>query len=156
MADPTRLFSRGTALFAAVVIVCSTMPAAQAQTQASCTFHVFSLPSSPQIYVSGVNDYGTVVGLADFGKNASPQFKAFIRYSGGGTTYWIAPGATVSFFRGRNGAGVTSGGSLDRANPPPPFLRKGCTLNRALWNQQRGCDCWARASLCVSLRQRHL
>jgi uncharacterized membrane protein len=127
MSAPTRFFHR-MSLVAAVAIVCSTIPAARAQTQASCTSHVFSLPFKPQIYVSGVNDYGTVVGLADFGKSAFPQFKAFIHYKNGSTTYWIPPGATVSFFGGRNNAGVTSGSYLDASNHRHPFLRKGSTL----------------------------
>src|SRR6266567_933892 len=128
MSGSIGFFFHRMALITAAVIVCSTIPAAQAQNRALCTFHVFSLPSSPQIYVSGVNDYGSVVGLADFGQNAFPEFKAFIHYSGGGTTYWIAPGASVSFFGGRNDAGVTSGSYLDQSNHRHPFLRKGSTL----------------------------
>src|SRR5205823_696456 len=89
-------------------LTCILMHTAQAQTQASCTFHLFTLgstASSPVIYVHGVNDYGTVVGDADFGKSASPRFRAFIHYSGSGTHYVVPSGATGSSFGGRNDAG---------------------------------------------------
>ena len=117
-----------TTMFAAALVV-AMISAAQAQTQAaSCTFHTFSLPSSPQVWVSGVNDYGTVVGFADFGKGASPQFKAFIHYSSGSTTYWVPSGATSSRFNGRNDGGVTTGAYTDAAKQVHPFLRKGSTM----------------------------
>jgi uncharacterized membrane protein len=111
-----------------VLIAVSPTTTAQAQTQASCAFHTFTLPSSPSVFVSGVNDYGTVVGFADFGKNASPQFRAFIHYSSGSTTFWVPSGATSSSFNGRNNAGVTTGTYLDASNHRHPFLRKGSTL----------------------------
>src|SRR5947207_14828472 len=111
------------------VTVVSLMSNAQAQTpQASCTFHTFALPSSPQIQVGGVNDYGSVVGVADFGKGASPQIKAFIHYSGGGTAYWLPSGAKSSSFEGRNNAGVTTGVFVDSSNQRHAFLLKGSTL----------------------------
>ena len=46
-----------------VLIAVSPSTTAQAQTPASCAFHQFSLPSSPQIFVSGVNDSGTAQSL---------------------------------------------------------------------------------------------
>ena len=81
-------------LLAATVV--SLSPDTQAQTQqASCTFHTFSFPSSPQmIFVTGVNDYGTVVGEADFA--SSPHARAFIHYSGGSTIYWVPSGAKAA------------------------------------------------------------
>jgi len=102
----------------------------QAQTQqASCTFHTFSLSQSPQmIAVSGVNDYGTVVGRADFGPNATPRFRAFIHYSGGGTTYWVPSGTNGSAFGGRSSAGLTTGTYTDSSNRTHAFIRKGTTL----------------------------
>jgi probable HAF family extracellular repeat protein len=99
----------------------------QAQTQASCTFHQFTLSSNPQIFVKGVNDYGTVVGMADFGKNASPQFRAFIHYSNGTTTYWVPSGASASQFGGRNNSGVTTGAFGDASGQWHAVLRSGST-----------------------------
>jgi hypothetical protein len=113
-------------MLAAALVAMSMIPAAQAQTaQASCTFHQFSLPMSPQIFVSGVNDYGTVVGSADFG---TKNFKAYIHYSNGSTTYWLPSGAKQSGFGGRNNAGVTTGAYLDASSQRHVFLLKGSTL----------------------------
>jgi hypothetical protein len=113
-----------------VVTIVSLASDVQAQTQqASCTFHTFSLTQSPQmITVTGVNDYGTVVGYADFGEGASRQTKAFIHYSGGGTNYWLPSGAKNSAFGGRNDAGVTTGAYSDSSNHTHAFLLKGSTL----------------------------
>lgn len=60
-----------------IATVFTMISVAQAQTKASCTFHTFTLPSTPKVTVTGVNDFGTVVGIADFGKSASLQFRAF-------------------------------------------------------------------------------
>jgi probable HAF family extracellular repeat protein len=114
--------------FLVAVTVVSLPPDTQAQTQqASCTFHTFSLPSNPQmIFVTGVNDYGTVVGEADFA--ASPRARAFIHYSGGSTTYWVPSGAKGSGFGGHNDAGVTTGAYTDSSGQPHAFLLRGSTL----------------------------
>jgi hypothetical protein len=115
-------------LFALSVVSLSSDVQAQTQ-QASCTFHVFSVPSNPQsIWVTGVNDYGTVVGYADFGTGTPPQSRAFIHYSGGGTTYWLPSGAKSSAFGGRNDAGVTTGAYADASNQVHTFLRAGSTI----------------------------
>lgn len=106
---------------------------AHAQSNASCTFHLFTLGSSaasPVIYVHGVNDYGTVVGQADFGQNASPRFRAFIHYSGGVTRYVVPTGATSSIFGGRNDAGITTGTYYDANNRTHPFLLDGSTMSQ--------------------------
>src|SRR5256885_14332009 len=92
-------------LFTLTVVLFLSNAYAQTQ-QASCTFHTFSLTQSPQmVTVTGVNDYGTVVGYAAFGEGASRQQRAFIHSSGGGTTYWMPSGAQASGFGGRHGAG---------------------------------------------------
>jgi hypothetical protein len=123
--------SVGSLLCSVLAFVLLAMSSSQAQTvQASCTFHVFSLSSNPQsIWVTGVNDYGTVVGYADFGTGAPPQSRAFIHYSGGGTTYWLPSGAKSSAFGERNNAGVTTGAYVDSANQRHAFLLKGSTLS---------------------------
>src|SRR5690348_5183360 len=115
-------------LLAVMVVFWPSLTQAQTQ-QASCTFHTFGLSPSPQmISVSGVNDYGTVVGEADFGPNASPRFRAFIHYSGGATNYWVPSGAKGSAFGGRNDAGLTTGAYTDSSNKTHAFIRKGSTL----------------------------
>lgn len=126
MAASLRHLFRNTMFTAALVAM--SMTAAQAQTQASCTFHVFTLKSSPQLFVTGVNDYGTVVGYADFGVNASPQFRAFIHYSSGSTTYWVPSGAKQSSFGGRNDGGVTTAYYYDSLFRGHPVLLKGSTI----------------------------
>jgi len=103
---------------------------AQAQTQASCTFHLFNLssnPSNPVIYVSGVNDYGTVVGSADFGNPGTPRFNAFAHYSGGGVSYWAPSGAKDSSFDGRNNSGATTADYVDSSGQTHPQMLKGST-----------------------------
>ena len=115
-------------LFTLTVVLFLSNAYAQTQ-QASCTFHTFSLTQSPQmITVTGVNDYGTVVGYADFGEGASRQTKAFIHYSGGGTNYWLPSGAKNSAFGGRNDAGLTTGAYTDSSNKTHAFIMKGSTL----------------------------
>jgi hypothetical protein len=77
----------------------------RAQTQAKCTFNIFQL-NDLQTTVFGVNDYGTVVGEADF--TSSPQ-KGFIRYSGSGVSYFSAPSSAATRLTGRNDAGTSVG-----------------------------------------------
>lgn len=117
-------------LLTAVVSICTS--AAHAQTQASCTFHLFTLGSSaasPVIYPYGVNDFGTMVGYADFGSKASPRFRAFIHYSSGGTHYVVPSGAVSSSFGGRNNAGVTAGTYYDSNNRTHPFTLYRSTIS---------------------------
>jgi probable HAF family extracellular repeat protein len=78
------------------------------------------------IFVTGVNDYGTVVGEADFA--ATPRARAFIHYSGGNTIYWVPSGAKGSGFGGRNDAGITTGAYTDASGKSHAFLLKGSTL----------------------------
>lgn len=127
MSYSIRTFSLLGCGFAICIFLIALSPITHAQTQASCTFHQFALPSNPQIFVSGVNDYGTVVGTADFGKSASPQFRAFIHYSNGSTSYWVPSAATGSRFGGRNDSGVTTGAYSDASGQWHAVLRKGST-----------------------------
>jgi len=97
-------------LFAIPIVLFS---AANAQTKATCTFHLFKTPGTPV----GVNDYGTVVGAA---VNYGPS-KGFIRYSNGTVSYFQAPNAQATYFTARNNAGVTVGGySLPSQVTPVP------------------------------------
>jgi hypothetical protein len=78
----------------------------RAQTNATCTFKLFTLNSSnnPQFQPNGINDYGTVVGQAFF----SPA-KGFVRYSGGGVSYFAAPNSATTSFLARNDSGINVG-----------------------------------------------
>ena len=78
----------------------------RAQTDATCTFKLFTLDSSntPEFQPNGINDYGTVVGQAFF----SPP-KGFIRYSRGGVSYFAAPNSANTSFLARNDSGINVG-----------------------------------------------
>ncbi len=78
----------------------------EAQSQASCTFKFFQLNSSnsPTFEANGVNDYQTVVGRVF----TSPA-KGFIRYSGGGVSYFAAPNSVTTSFLARNNSGINVG-----------------------------------------------
>jgi hypothetical protein len=92
--------------------------AANAQTQAKCTFKLFKTPGTP----NGVNDYGTVVGEAvTYTPSTGFIRKGFIRYSNGTVSYFQAPNAQATFFTARNNAGITVGGySLPSQFSPVP------------------------------------
>jgi hypothetical protein len=114
---------------AVIVIGWSAVPIAQAQVQkAACTFKYFLLnpadPNNPVGYVQGVNDWGTVVGTADFGTTT----KAFTHYSGGNLSYWRPSGAVSSGFVARNNNGVTAGWYTDSSGQSHAFLLKGSTV----------------------------
>jgi hypothetical protein len=89
------------ATICATVVLCSTgLLYSQVQTQASCAFNLFQAPG----FVSGVNDFHTTVGQS----SSKPQF-AFIRYSGGGVSYFAPPNAAGTVLMARNDAGVSVG-----------------------------------------------
>src|SRR5216683_6106554 len=102
--------SRRPALFALVLSVLSILivpsSTVEGQSQASCTFKFFQLNSSnsPSFQANGVNDYQTVVGQVF----TSPA-KGFIRYSGGGASYFAAPNSATTSFLARNDSGVNVG-----------------------------------------------
>lgn len=107
----------------------SGIPTAQGQVQqASCTFKLFLLnsadPNNPAGYVQSVNDWGSVVGIADFGTTT----KAFIHYSGGSASYWRPSGAVSSGFIARNNKGVSAGWYTDSSGQSHAYLLKGSTL----------------------------
>lgn len=115
-------------LFGVVVISLLITPTAGSQTQASCSFKLFLLnladPNNPVGYVQGANDWGTVVGIADFGTST----KAFTHYSGGGLSYWRPSGAVSSGFIARNNNGVSAGWYTDSSGQSHAFLLKGSTF----------------------------
>jgi len=96
-------------LFALVLSVLSilivTSSTVEAQSQASCTFKFFQLDSSNTPFeANGVNDYQTVVGQV-----FTSTSKGFIRYSGGGVSYFAAPNSATTSFLARNDSGINVG-----------------------------------------------
>ena len=96
------------------------LPAANAQTQASCTFTIFSPPSgfSGDFLPMGINHYNTVVGGA-YTTNQNSE-KAFTRFSGGAISTFAPSGAlfTVLNRRNLNGTSVGQFGSSDTGTFP--------------------------------------
>lgn len=77
----------------------------QSQTQASCSFTRFTVPSGSSMH--GMNSYKTIVGEAVSADGMSG--KGFVRYSGGNFTYFSAPNSTFTSFMARNDNGVNVG-----------------------------------------------
>lgn len=78
-----------------------------AQTQASCAFHYFQIPSSTGTSVpEGMNSWGTIVGYIS---QPSGSSQGFVRYSNGGTNIYAAPLSTSTTIMRRSGTGVNVG-----------------------------------------------
>jgi len=85
--------------------------ATQAQTQAACTFHLFSpttpfkLPDGTPVFIQplGINDFGTIVGYSSPG-----TVRGLIRWANGGVTHVKG----TSFLEGRNDHGTIVGQDL--------------------------------------------
>lgn len=91
----------------AILIASPALSPLFAQSQASCSFDIFQLPSDlDEVY--GVNDFKSVVGKAEFSSTQTPQ-KGFIRYSGGGVSYYLVPNSFVTYLTGRNNNGTSVG-----------------------------------------------
>lgn len=88
------------AILATLVFCSATLTYSQQYQQASCTFSLFQAPG----LVNGVNDFRTTVG-----QSSSNPARGFIRYSGGGVSYFTAPNAASTNFTGRNDGGVSVG-----------------------------------------------
>lgn len=86
------------AIFVTLVLCSASL--SYSQTQAICTFTVFQAPGQ----VNAVNDFRTTLG-----HSSSNPARAFIRYSGGGVSYFTAPNAASTSFTGRNDAGASVG-----------------------------------------------
>jgi hypothetical protein len=124
-------------LVSLILICVAAVPIAQAQVQqASCTFNLFLLdrssPSNPSFsggIGTGVNDWKTVVGEADFNYTQTPPFsKGFAHYFGGGTIYYSAPGAVRTRFNARNNKGVSVGTYKDASFANHSFMLQQSTL----------------------------
>ncbi len=110
-------------IFVILVLCSASLSYSQVQTQASCTFNMFQAPGQ----VGSVNDFRTTVG-----QSSSKPALGFIRYSGGGVSYFSPPNAVSTSFTGRNDGGVsvgfysTSGAS---SNIPKGFILQGSTFS---------------------------
>src|SRR5262245_23223663 len=93
---------------------------AQAQKQASCTFTFFAFTRfQPLNHPTGINDWGTVVGVSGS--------EGFIRYAGGGFIYYKIPNASNTVFSDRNNKGISIGGYFTSGSQ----LQKGFVLNKS-------------------------
>jgi hypothetical protein len=97
---------------AIIFIGLSAVQIANAQ-QANCKFNVFKFEPTIRIGPVAVNDWGTIVGQAQFLDQPYPYNEAFIRYSGGVVSYYSFPGGFTTNFNARNNLGVTVGESRD-------------------------------------------
>jgi len=82
---------------------------AQAQTNASCTFHVFTIgnPASGNIFVpQGINKFGTIVGFVDQNNGIDV---GFTRFSNGAVSIFKAPNSLDTIIRHRNDQGTNTG-----------------------------------------------
>lgn len=112
-------------LSCAIFFVALSVATSQAQTNATCTFSLFQLSgtiSNPQgNHANGVNSYGTVVGQGETSNNVE---KGFVRYSGGGVSYW----GNLNF-SARNDNGVSVGSYVPAgSNTAEGFMLSGSTL----------------------------
>lgn len=115
-------------LILSIAILLLFASAAQAQTQASCTFTTFSAfrqtsTGTRMLFPSGINDYATVVGVAEDSDFLNQS--GFTRWSNGGLSFYKAkPSGTAvdTFFNDRNNKGVTIGAAS------VPFSLQGSTF----------------------------
>jgi len=106
------------ALLAVLLSVLSSI-AVQAQKQASCSFTFFSFPRSQSLnQPTGINDWGTVVGVSDN--------LGFIRDVKGGFVYYKVPNANSSSFADRKNDGTSTGSYITSG-----VFQKGFVLNKA-------------------------
>jgi len=102
---------------AVLLLLLSISPLSSAQTEASCQFHSLTAPSGSSFgEMTGINDYGTVVGAA--AKGGSPgQFVGATVFSTGGTTFYSVPNSYTTSFSKRNDSGVLVGAYTDNNYP---------------------------------------
>lgn len=123
----------------AMIIVAQPFPLeAQSVPPASCSFQYFPVPSSTFTIVSGINDFGSIVGQANLGNVP----KGFIRWANGGLTFVKVPNSQGMGLNARNNKGVSVGGYTLKGDPGTPedpgnpvnraFLMKGSTFTTIL------------------------
>jgi hypothetical protein len=110
------------ATFVILVLCSATLSYSQQYSQASCTFNLFQAPG----LISGVNDFRTTVG-----QSTSNAAVGFIRYSGGGVSYFSPPNAASTSFTGRSDRGVSVGFYTTQgatSDVPKGFILQGSTF----------------------------
>jgi hypothetical protein len=118
------LSSSSRALIFSALILGLALPAARAQSQASCTFKLFMLnPSGKNLSPHGINSYDTVVGQASVDQG-------FNRFSNGSLTYYSAPNSASTYFTARNDNGVNVGVYSSQSNSTlaKGFMLQGSTF----------------------------
>jgi hypothetical protein len=110
-------------LLLAACVVLSVLPA-QAQTNASCTFHLFQIPvSGGTALPQGINRYGTMMGFVNLVISHS---EGFIRFSNGAVTIYKVPNSSDTIIRHRNDQGVDTGAfSAAGSTPNQGFVAAG-------------------------------
>lgn len=104
-------------LIPAACLLFSALPS-QAQSNASCTFHVFNIPVSGGVALpQGINRYGTMVGFVNLFTSHS---EGFIRFSNGAVSIYKAPNSSNTSIKHRSDQGVDVGA----------FTPTGSTLSR--------------------------
>ena len=98
------------ATFVSIVIAGSlavSAPLVHAQTNASCTFHVFQIPVSGGVALpQGINRFGNIVGFVNLFTSHS---EGFIRFSNGSTSIFKAPNSSNTSIHHRSDQGVNVG-----------------------------------------------
>jgi hypothetical protein len=113
-----------------LALIAVTTTLAYSQTRATCTFTLFQAPGQ----VNGVNDFRTTVG-----QSGTTAQRGFIRYSGGGISYFSAPNSQSTAFTARNDSGVSVGFyALKGATVGTGFILQGSTFTsfahpKAVW-----------------------
>lgn len=84
-----------------------TVITSQAQTNASCTFHLLRIPVSGGVALpEGINRYGTIVGFVNL---FTSHDEGFIRFSNGAVSIYKAPNSSNTSIKHRNDQGVDVG-----------------------------------------------
>lgn len=82
-------------------------PVLRAQTNASCTFHLFQIPVSGGVALpQGINRFGNIVGFVNLFTSHS---EGFIRFSNGSTSIFKAPNSSNTSIHHRSDQGVDVG-----------------------------------------------
>src|ERR1700732_5297090 len=108
---------RTMSLMASVLLLIAAMPSF-AQTQASCTFTYFAMPSgyNASVEPNGINHAGTAVGQA----SSTTKWKGFIRHSNSAGTLFGFPKSNATFLTKINLNGTSVGYyTIGNSSPPP-------------------------------------
>jgi len=115
---PHRILNLVLACFAIAILV----PQSQAQSAASCSFHLFEIHSGTGLsnVSEGINQFGTTVGFSELANGGNNE--GWTHFSNGQTNFFMAPNSSTTQFMRRNSNGVNVGS----------FTPKGSTVSRGL------------------------